>query len=44
MLVHTLDPEPAEPARRPAGDEQVGVDPDAFASAAVAVPHTGGTA
>jgi hypothetical protein len=44
MLVHALDPTAADPLNGLPTSEKTGVDPDDFASAAVAVPHTGGSA
>ena len=44
MLVHTLTPTPANPLNGLPSSEKTGVDPDDFASTAVTVPHTGGTA
>ena len=43
MLVHALTPTAANPLAGLPATEKVGVDPDDFASAAVAVPFTGGT-
>jgi len=43
LLVHALNPTPSNPLNGLPAAEPVGIDPDAFATAATTVPFTGGT-